>query len=232
MKTALITGDSSGIGLAITKMLIELNYKVYGISRHCQNLDINSKNYIHINCDLTNINKLIECISNIKKKEDISLLINNAGVGYFGLHEEINPKKIHEMISLNLEAPLIITQMLLRNLKKNSGYIINISSVCAKFPSTHACAYGATKAGLTHFTNSLFEESRKYDVKAISIHPDITKSNFYKNADFKETDLIDTYLNPDEIANIIKFILLQRNEIFINDITIKPQRHMIQRKIK
>ena len=53
------------------------------------------------------------------------------GVGYYGLHEELSPEKIKRLVRTNLEAPMILTQQLLRHLKKNAGYIIHISSVTA-----------------------------------------------------------------------------------------------------
>lgn len=230
MGAAIITGASSGIGLAISRVLIKLGYKVYGIGRDFSKSEVKDDFFIPVVCDVMNTSKLCEKIEEIRKKEDIYVLVNNAGVGYFGPHEELNPKKIHEMVATNLEAPLVMTQILLRDLKKNSGYIINISSVAAKKSSTHGCAYGATKSGLTHFSNSLFDEVRKYGVKVVAIHPDMTKSNFYRNANFKEGDTSESYILPEEIAGTVEMILTQREGIVIADITLKPQKHMIKRK--
>ncbi|GAA0732392.1 hypothetical protein GCM10008906_01910 [Clostridium oceanicum] len=134
------------------------------------------------------------------------------------------------MVRVNLEAPLIISQILLRDLKKNLGFIINISSITAKESSPHGCAYGSTKAALTHFSNSLFDENRKYGVKVISIHPDMTKSNFYRNADFKEGDIKESYINPKEIAKVLETILNQREGMVVTDITLRPQKHKIVKK--
>ena len=112
--------------------------------------------------ELDNTQKLIETIQSINKDHDISLLINNAGVGYYGLHEELNPQKISQMVRTNLEAPMIITNLLLRDLKKNAGIIVNTSSVTAGKSNPHGCVYGATKAGLTSFSHSLFDQMREY----------------------------------------------------------------------
>src|SRR5690554_3055059 len=186
MKTAIVTGASSGIGQEVSRSLLKLGYKVYGIGRHFSEEAIKNNHFVPIALDILDIPELIHRIREIRKKEEIYILVNNAGVGYFGLHEELNPTKIHEMVVTNLEAPLIIGQLLLRDLKKNSGFIINISSITAKGSSTHGCAYGATKAGLSHFSKSLFDEARKHGVKVVAIHPDMTKSNFYRNADFQQ----------------------------------------------
>lgn len=75
----------------------------------------------------------------------------------------MNPEKIHSMVSTNLEIPMVLCNVLLRDLKKNKGIIINISSVTAKYISTYGCAYAATKAGLTHFSESLFQKSEKLE---------------------------------------------------------------------
>ena len=101
----------------------------------------------------------METIKSIEKNEpNINLLVNNAGVGFFGPHEEINVGNIQTMLRTNLEVPLILSHLLLRILKKNKGMIISVSSVTAKKISTHGCAYAASKAGLTHFHTSLLKK--------------------------------------------------------------------------
>lgn len=236
MNSAIVTGASSGIGLSITKVLLNLNYKVYGFGRDfskCDNLISNistQENFIPISCDLMNTSLLCEKIKEISKNESIKILVNNAGTGYFGPHEELSPKKIHEMVTVNLEVPLMLTQLLLRQLKKTKGYIINISSIEAKKSSVYGCAYGATKAGLTHFSESLFDETRKYGVKVITIHPDMTQTNFYRNANFKEAEDYDTYITPDEVSHAVNMVLSERDSLVCTDITLRPQKHKIMRK--
>lgn len=230
MDTAIVTGASSGIGLSISKELLNLGYKVYGLGRDFSKSNLDNNNFIKLESNLMDINSLVTKINEIKKSNDIKILINNAGVGYFSPHEELNPKKIHEMVTINLEVPLVLSQMLLRTLKKNKGYIINISSIEAKKSSAHGCAYGATKAALSHFSSSLFDETRKYGVKVITIHPDITKSNFYRNSNFKEGANDDSFLMPEEIALAVSMAISQRDNLVITDITIRPQKFNIQRK--
>lgn len=231
MKTAVVTGASSGIGLEISKKLIEMNYKVYGFGRDFSKAKIDNPNFIKQVCDITDVNRLCEVIRRIKNENDICLLVNNAGVGYFGPHEELNPKKIHDMVSTNLEIPMILSSILLRDLKKNKGTIINISSVTAKDISTYGCAYSATKAGLSHFSESLFSEVRRTGVKVVCIHPDMTKSNFYRNANFSEDDTeSDFYIRSEIIGDLVKSIVTQSPDVVITDITIRPQKHRIKRK--
>lgn len=230
MKTAIVTGASSGIGLCISKELLDLGYKVYGLGRDFSKSELKHNNFIPVKLDLTDTSLLCNTIKSINKTENITILVNNAGIGYFGLHEELNPKKIHEMITINLEVPLILSNILLRTLKKNSGYIINVSSIEAKKSSVYGCAYGATKSGLTHFSNSLFDEARKYGVKIITIHPDMTSTNFYRNSNFKEGEPEDTHIYAHEVAEAVSMAIKQRNGLVITDITLRPQKHLIKRK--
>lgn len=231
MKTAIVTGASSGIGFEISKRLLKMDYKVYGFGRDFSKVDFYDSNFIKEVYDITEVNALVKIIEKIKKESQVCLLVNNAGVGYFGPHEELNPKKIHLMVSTNLEVPMVLCNMLLRDLKKNKGMIINISSVTAKYVSTYGCAYGATKAGLTHFSESLFAEIRKTGVRVLSVHPDMTKSNFYRNANFSEDDSdTDFYIDSEVIADTVKSILMQDSNIAVTDITIRPQKHRIKRK--
>lgn len=229
LKTAIVTGASSGIGLEITKTLLELNYCVYGFGRNFTPDAADSSNFHPIACDITNTAQLTNHIREIQKEEEIHLLINNAGVGYFGPHEELNQKKIHEMVSVNVEVPLLLSQLLLRDLKKHKGIIINISSVTALKSNTHGCAYGATKAALSSFSASLFDEVRKYGVRVCTIHPDMTKSNFYRNADFREGETSDTYLLPEEVAKAVQMMITSREGLVISEITLKPQLHRLQK---
>ena len=181
-------------------------------------------------CDLTDTDKLCAIVKQITSEHTVKVLVNNAGAAYYGLHEELNPKKIQEMVRVNLEAPLILTQQLLRTLKKNGGYIINISSVTAKQPSPHGCAYAATKAGLASFSSSLFDEARKYGVKVTAVYPDMTETNLYRNADFTVGEEKESYLTPEEVAEAVEYVLTQREGIVIPELVLRPQFHRIRKK--
>ncbi len=230
-KTAIVTGASSGIGYAISKTLSALGYELYGFGRNFKNTDWNTMDNAHpIVCDILDTDRLCAELKQITAQNQVHVLVNNAGVGYYGLHEELNPDKIKKLVRTNLEAPMILTQQLLRPLKKTAGYIINISSVTAGQSNPHGCAYGATKAGLASFSHSLFDEARKYGVKVVTISPDMTQTNLYRNADFREGDETESYLLPDDVAKAVEWILSQREGVIVTDITLKPQIHRIKRK--
>ncbi len=231
MKTAVVTGASSGIGLSISRSLIGIGYKVYGLSRSIKNVDFIHDNFIKLTCNLSRTRELLASIEHIKANEkEIHVLVNNAGVGFFGPHEQIKPGQIEQMVATNLQAPLIISSLLLRELRKTRGYIINISSITAKKSSTHGAAYAATKAGLSHFAASLFDETRKSGIKVVTIHPDMTKTDFYRNSDFKEGSDPESYITAECVSDAVEYVLSRRTGTVVSDITVRPQKHMIERK--
>ncbi len=233
-KVAVVTGASSGIGLAISKMLVQQDFFVYGFGRtFCDSECFDNKFkslFYQMVCDITDTKQLIDKLNIIRQQHSVELLVNNAGVGFYGPHETLNSTKIQQMVRTNLEAPMIITNILLRDLQKTKGTIVNISSVTATKSNTHGCVYGATKAGLTSFSHSLFDEVRKTGIKVINIQPDMTKTNLYRNADFTEDEDMLACLEPKEVADIIKYIIGCRDGLVISDVTLKPQFHRIKRK--
>jgi NADP-dependent 3-hydroxy acid dehydrogenase YdfG len=236
-RTAIVTGASSGIGLAVSESLCRMGYEVFGFGRNFERekfraAKLEEGRFHPVVCDLLDTSRLCGEVKNIMAEHEVFLLVNNAGVGYYGLHEELSPHKIQEMVRVNLEAPMILSQLLLRTLKKNSGCIINISSVTADRINPHGCAYGATKAGLDSFSHSLFEEARKYGVRVASIRPDMTQTNLYRNADFREDDEAAAHLEPQEVAQAVEYVLSQRQGMAVTDITLRPQLHRIKRKGK
>lgn len=231
-EAAIVTGASSGIGCAISRKLCGLGYEVFGIGRDFKEAQLPEVGFHPMVCDVLETDKLCTCVKQIASQYPVHILVNNAGIGYYGLHEELNPKKIRELVRTNLEVPMILTQQLLRQLKKNAGYVINISSVAANESNPHGCAYGATKAGLASFSHSLFDEVRKYGVKVLTVFPDMTKTNLYRNANFREGDEVESYLLPEEVAAAVEFMINQREGLIVSDVTLKPQFHRIQRKGK
>ena len=230
-EAAIVTGASSGIGAAIAGRLCGLGYEVFGFGRDFEKEgSVDTERFHPVVCDLLDTDRLCRSVKEIASQHQVRILVNNAGVGYYGLHEELSPAKIKELVRTNLEVPMILSQQLLRNFKKHAGIIINISSVTATGYNPHGCAYGATKSGLTSFSHSLFDEARKYGVKVVTIAPDMTKTDLYRNADFREGDEEESYLLPEEVADAVEFIVTRRDGMVVTDITLKPQLHRIKKK--
>ena len=220
--TAVITGTSSAL------LLIENNIEVIGFSRTPS--EIQNPLFKEYLIDLTDLKAFEKLIREIKKEKEISVIVNNAGCGYYGLHEELNASMIHEMVTVNMEVPMLLTSIFLRDFKKNKGQIINISSVTAKEINPHGAAYGATKAGLTSFGSSIFAEARKYGVRVTNIHPEMTDTDLYRNADFEADTEFGCSLTSSLIAETVLNELKSPEGFSVNDITINPQYHRLKRK--
>lgn len=231
-KTAIVTGASSGIGLSICRKLLEMDYEIFGIGRDFSHAgDLSAQEKFHqVELDLLDTVKLEETIKSLSKGRTIDLLLNCAGVGYYGLHEEISAQDISTMVRTNLEVPLVLTNLLLRKLKETRGTILNIASVTATNSNPHGAAYGATKAGLLSFSRSLFDEARKYGIKVTTILPDMTDTNLYRHADFEASKDEDARLLPEDIAEAVAFILKADPHMVITEFTVKPQCHRIEKK--
>ena len=203
----IITGYTSGIGKEIANILSKNHFNV-----------------IKLNSRVDQFNKIEQEIKNILKQTDIDVLINCAGIGIFVPHHTISIQKIQQVININLTAPIILSKLCLPSLKKTQGIIINISSIEAIKTSKYSALYSASKAGLRHFSQCLFEEVRKDGIKVCSINPDITNTPFFKNnkLHFQPKQNSDFYIDPKEIASIVLNIIKTKSPI--TDITIKTQK--------
>jgi len=222
MNTAVVTGVSSGIGKEIAKALLDEGYFVYGLSRTPMEF---KKDYEHILIDLTNA-KAIENLPKLK----CNLLINAAGIGYFQPLETMSFAQIEKLIDLNLKAPILLSNKLLRSLRENKGIIINLSSIEATKSSRFSSVYSATKSGLTAFSNALFEEVRKQNVKCTTIHLGMTKTNFFNKLNFECSDDKLCSLEAHSIAKFIIDIIKLPKQMVANEITLQPQRVGIKKK--
>ncbi len=229
MKTAVVTGASSGIGKAITQKLLELGFKVIGVSRTVTKDDFNHENFTPLQADLSDETSTLMACGKLKK-ENIHILINCAGFGKFEPHEELNSRTITDMVFLNLTAPILLTNALLRDLKKNAGYLININSIEAIKASKFAGVYSATKAGLKAFGDSLFEETRKSELSITNINPDMTESSFYNDLRFETSAKEDEKLLASDIADAIEHIITMRKGAVVSDYTIRSLKFGIIKK--
>lgn len=225
MKTALVTGASKGIGLAISKQLINDGYLVYGVGRTEPNFD--HPNFHFIQMDLLKT-ETFELISETIPKLDV--LINNAGVGYFRPLENLRESEIEEMIDLNLKVPVLLTKCFIPKLKESNGHVINIGSQSALVGEKLGTAYCASKFGLRGFSESLFAECRKQEIKVTMINPGMVKSSFFDDKDFAPEDNEICYVLPEDVAEIVSDILQMRTGSVVKEISVFPQKSAIQSK--
>ena len=124
---------------------------------------------------------------------------------------------------------MLLTSHVLPYMKqRGSGQFIFISSVTSRKTNTYGCAYGATKAALLSFANSLFEEVRKHGIKVTTLLPDMTKTELYRNADFTADE--EACLFSEDIADLILSFVSAKEHLNVTELTIQPQRHRIRKK--
>lgn len=168
---ALITGASSGIGLDMAKYLATMKYELILVARNKEKLEkiqqeLPTKVTVII-ADLSNEQKTKELYA-LVKKENIDILINNAGFGLFGDFTESNLNRELEMIDTNIKAVHILTKFILRDMeKKNSGYILNVASLAAFQAGPLMSTYYATKSYVYRLSNALYYEQKK---KKTNVH--------------------------------------------------------------
>ena len=232
MKSAIVTGASSGIGLAISTYLVSHNYTVYGAARSFEQCDFEAPQFKQCQCDVTKTNQIEGLCRDVLNRHNnkLDVLVNNAGVGYFGPYESLSTKEINNMIDVNLKAPMLFSNRLLRAIKRAEGMIINISSITAEIISPWGNAYGATKAGLLHFGDLLFDEIRKSGAQVVAIQPDLTDTGFYDHLDFEPHADPTAHLTTDDVIKAVDLVLNQRKGSVVTKLNLRPQTLKINKK--
>ena len=164
---ALITGASSGIGRDMARVLSKMGYELILVARRKDRLE-ELKEELKTNIEVINmdISSTFNCMKlyNKVKKEDIDILINNAGFGLFGKFDETNLDKELDMIDLNIKGVHTLTKLFLKDFKKkDKGYILNVASSAGFMPGPLMATYYSTKAYIIRLTEAIYEELRRDD---------------------------------------------------------------------
>ncbi|MEM9821352.1 MAG: SDR family NAD(P)-dependent oxidoreductase [Bacteroidota bacterium] len=195
MKTILITGGSSGIGLAISKYFAQNGFAICWVSLFEEEILIAQKALL---AEYPNTS-IHYCVQDLSKADgvtqtyewcksnslSIDVLVNNAGFGTFGFADTIDLAQEVRMIHLNILGVFKLTRMFLKDmLEKNSGTIINMSSSSAFQPVPKMAAYSATKAFVKQYSESLSEELKTLGskVKVMAVCPAAIKDTKFKEA--------------------------------------------------
>jgi len=177
---AIVTGASRGIGLAISKVLIKNGMLVAGLSRNEPD-DFSHVNFHHVKTDLTVEESVDEAVQKIHHSfaVPVSILVNNAGVGYRGALEETPSEKWRYLFNLNVHGLFYISKRIIPDMKKEeNGHIINISSGAGTNGIAGMSAYCGTKHAVVGITESMHQELRDFGVKATCLSPGSVDTGF------------------------------------------------------
>jgi len=175
-KYVVITGAAKGLGLAISRQAVEAGYEVIGVGRNVSDefnsLPLGQRTFIEF--DLYNLKEIPNLVANIVNLAGSVpyALINNAATGLDGLLATQHSSEITKVLTLNLEAPILLTKDLTRRMIKcRRGRVVNISSIIAQTGFSGLSVYGATKAGLEGFTRSLSREVGRVGITVNCVAP-------------------------------------------------------------
>lgn len=223
----LITGASEGLGKALAIECASRGMNLFlvalpGIELYQLATYIRRKYKVLVcefETDLSNEANRMELVNVImQNKININILINNAGIGGSMNFDECEFTVFKNQISLNVEATVHLTYLLLPILKKNPhSYILNVSSLCIFFYLVKKQVYGATKSFIHFFSKSLRRELKKEGVKVSVLCPGSMNSNpsFYLLHKLSNWITRSAAMNPEEVAPIALNKLLKGKEIIV-----------------
>jgi len=239
MKTAFITGTTSGFGYAFALRLAKHGYKLIITGRRKDRLEALAdkiRNELNVNVvtlcfdirDKKACNKAFDSLSEEYKK--IDLLVNNAGLASTAAaFNESDMDDFETMIDTNIKGLLYITQLIVpQMIEQKSGHIVNISSISGIEVYPNGSVYCATKHAVNAITKGLRIDLVKHGIKVSSISPGLVETEFsivrYHGDEDKAKAVYKGIvpLNAEDIADTLEFIVTRPAHVSINDIQINP----------
>ncbi len=174
-KVVIVTGASSGIGLAIAERLVKKGCRVYGVARR----PFDGGSFRCLQADVNDLPAVEAIFERVRKEEGrIDAVVNNAGFGIAGATEYATAENIQRIFDTNLTSLVKISSVAVKYLKESKGRLINIGSVAGQLPIPFQSCYSATKAGVANFSRALDGEVRRFGVRVICVQPGDTKTGF------------------------------------------------------
>jgi len=232
--TILITGATSGFGLATARLFARDGWKVIGTGRRADRLAALAaelgQNFHSMVFDITDEAAMASQFAALPAEfRDVDILVNNAGLALgTAPAPQVPLKDWHTMVNTNIIGLLNITHHLLPGLIERRGVVINLSSVAAHWPYAGGNVYAATKAFLRQFSLGLRSDLHGKGVRVTSIEPGMCETEFTVVRTGGNQDASDTLykgvnpIMPDDIANTIHWVATQPKHININSIEIMP----------
>jgi NADP-dependent 3-hydroxy acid dehydrogenase YdfG len=230
-KVVLITGGGSGLGAATTEVLalagaavIAADVRLEAAERVCQPLRDQGLNAMALHLDITSEQQIETAVQKIIDQYDrVDVLINNAGTDVTLPVEELTVADWDRVMAVNLRAPFVLSKLILPLMKQQgSGHIVNVASTAAKRAWANASVYHASKWGLMGLSHSLHVEGRPHGVKVTALVAGGMKTPFLLD---RFPDLDPGLLqDPKNVAETIRYVLMQPAETVISEIMVIPMR--------
>ncbi|HEY3961273.1 MAG TPA: SDR family oxidoreductase [Gaiellaceae bacterium] len=206
MPSALVTGGSSGIGLAIARMLRDEGYELTLASRTQEKIEAAAAE-LGAQAVAANMDSEEDCVRVVAEHNDrfggLDVLVNSAGIGIGDSIEKLSAKHLDLQIGVNLRGLLLVTREALPLLKKSRGWIINLASIAGTEPTPGLLVYGATKAAVIAATRTLNAELDTDGVRAIAICPGFVDTPMAQWSGLSGDEMI----QPSDCAEIVRMCL-------------------------
>lgn len=206
MPSALVTGGSSGIGLAIARMLGEEGYALTLAGRKLEKLEAAREGLdaaivpadvsVEEDCD-----RLVE--AHVEIHDGLDVLVNSAGIGIAATIGEATTKAWDLQHRVNLRGAFLVTRAALPHLRATKGYVVNLASIAGTIPTPGLAAYAATKAGLIALTRTLDREEAESGVRATALCPGFVDTPMAAWTGIPGDEMI----APEDCAEIVRALL-------------------------
>jgi NAD(P)-dependent dehydrogenase (short-subunit alcohol dehydrogenase family) len=203
---ALVTGGSSGIGLAIARALREDGFDLTLVSRRAEKVEPAAAELgAHpVAADVSNEDDAQRALSeHAERFGRLDVLVNSAGVGVAGRIEDLQAKHFDLQIGVNLRGLFLVTRSALPLLRESRGHVINLASIAGTLPTPGLATYGAAKAAVIAFTRSLNAELEADGVRATALCPGFVDTPM---AQWSGIDA-DEMIRPEDCAELVRALL-------------------------
>ncbi|MCK5834682.1 MAG: SDR family oxidoreductase [Lentisphaeria bacterium] len=226
-KVVVITGGSSGFGLESARLLLELGSKVVITGRNLEKLkkaevELNSENLLVVQADATVTTDWQVLVKQVLEKFGrLDVLVNNHGAGgKIDSLEEMTDEDIDQTLNVNLSSVIRGCREVLSVMKKQqSGHIINVSSVCARYSFPTWSVYTAAKAGLVGFTKCVHLEMVTWGGKATTVIPGGAQTGFCAAANI-DSEWMVGYPTAEDFARTLVHCIDVPPSTVIQDVTV------------
>ncbi len=220
-KIAVVTGVSKGIGESLCRQLLSEGCQVFGLGRN--NFECQDSNYTFIPTDVRSVQSVEEAFKTILRMSDnqIHILINNAGLGYFGQVEDLPLEEWDQMWQTNVNGMFYCTRLAVPVMKQQQyGHIINIASTAGLEGMPMVSGYCATKWAVKGFSESIWRELRDHKIKVTCVYPGSVKTDFFRNSpNIKPHDYM---LMPDDVAGMMIYALKTPDNFHQVNLEVRP----------